>query len=397
MPTESPPTSVARDHSTASASASAWTWLARIGLGKVDRYVLKEVIGPFFGGIVFFVFVFLMFQALRLAEIFIVHGVSGWVLLKMILLLTLSFLPMALPVAFLVGVLVGFGRLSADSELVALKASGFGISRLAAPVGGFSIAVVALSIALNLQWVPWGERAFKNLLIKVSNTKVVSSLKEGTFTSGFFDLLIFAEKVDPKTNRLRKVFIYDEREPKSPLAVVAQSGELVAVKTEKELASSAVLKLYNGSIHRSDSSEQTYQKIEFEQYRLWLNVDEGSPNASLKPSMIPYRKLRETIAKAPALSLEKRELLGELWRRIAIAVTPPLFVLLGIGFGTVRTRAVRASAALVAFVALLVYWSLLIFGSNAIYRGLLPPFAAMFLPNLVIFLAGIISFRRSAW
>ena len=91
---------------------------------KIDLYVVTEVIGPFFGWLVFFIFIFLMFQALRLAEFFIVHGVSAWTLGKMTMLLSLSFLPVALPVSFLIAVLTAFGRLSSDSELVAMKANG---------------------------------------------------------------------------------------------------------------------------------------------------------------------------------------------------------------------------------------------------------------------------------
>src|SRR4051794_35482679 len=100
---------------------------------RIDRYLLAEVIGPFFGGIVFFVFLSLMFQALRLTEFFIVHGVPGGTLSKMALLMSLSFLPTALPIAFLIAVLVAFGRLSADSELVALKANGLSVHRMARP------------------------------------------------------------------------------------------------------------------------------------------------------------------------------------------------------------------------------------------------------------------------
>src|SRR3954447_22344804 len=90
---------------------------------RLDRYVLGEVAAPFLGGMVFFIFLFLMFQLLKFAEFFIVHGVPGGVLGKMTLLLTLQFMPATLPIAFLIAVLVGFGRLSSDSELVAMKAS----------------------------------------------------------------------------------------------------------------------------------------------------------------------------------------------------------------------------------------------------------------------------------
>jgi lipopolysaccharide export system permease protein len=371
--------------------------LRRLLPSRIDVYILGEVVGPFLGGVVFFIFIFLMFQALRLAEFFILHGASLGQLGRLTSLMILTFMPLALPVAFLIAVLVGFGRLSADSELVAMKANGFSLVRLSVPITALALLVVTLSLFLNLEWVPWAERNFKNTLIKVGNTKVVSSIKEGTFTSGFFDLLIFAEKVDTQTNRLKRVFIFDDRNPKDPNTVVAEQGEIVSVKADSDLGAAAVLKLYNGSIHRNDSIQGSYQKIDFGEYNLYLKVDEGELTSVLKPQMIPYRQLLERIATLSTQDYVGRELRGELWRRVSVAVSPLLFVFLGIGFGTVRTRAVRAGAALVAFVVLFGYYVIQTAATIGVQRALLPPWLAMELPNIAVTVLAVFSFRRAMW
>jgi LPS export ABC transporter permease LptF len=364
---------------------------------RLDRYVLVEVATPFLGGTFFFVFVFMMFQALRLADFFIIHGVGATVLAQLAGLMALSFVPTALPVAFLIAVLLGFGRLSADSELVAMKASGISLWRMAMPPILLAIIVMGVTMALSEEWVPWGEREFKSTLIKVSNTKVVSTIKAGTFNSGFFDLLIFADKVDIKTNRLHKVFIYDEREPKNPLTVVAQSGELMQVRTGKEFGMAAMLKLYDGSIHRNDLENNTYQKVDFGEYNLYLKVDEGAGNTSLKPHMYSKDELHKWITESKKGTWEWFESRGEYWRRYAVALSPLLFVFLGIGFGTVRTRAVRAGAALTAFVVLLLYWTSQTIASMYMQRGVIPPVLAMEIPNIVIALLAVVSFKRASW
>jgi LPS export ABC transporter permease LptF len=364
---------------------------------SVDRYVLGEIIGPFLGGLLFFIFLFLMSQLLRLAELFIVHGVPTWTLAKMVVLLSMSFLPTALPVAFLIGVLIGFGRLSADSELVALKACGVSIIRMAFPVAALAAVIVVLSLALNMEWVPWSGKLFKSTLIRLTNTKVVSTIREGAFTTGFFDLLIFADKVDSRTNQMKHVFIYDEREPKNPLTVVADAGEIITVKTESEIAAAAMLKLYDGSIHRNDVNGNTYQKIDFEEYRLYLKINEGGDSGVTKPEMIPLQELRARIKQNPTSTYEGREMRGELWKRAALALSPMIFVFLGIGFGTVRTRAVRAGAFLVAFITAIVYWVTQSWATIAMLRGQIPPFVAMQIPNLLVGIAATISFRKSGW
>jgi len=159
---------------------------------KLDRYVVEEVAGPFIGGVVFFSFIFLMFQTLRLAEALIEHSVPWIVLGKLVWLMIISFLPLAIPLAFLIGLLVAFGRLSSDSELVAMKANGLSIHRLALPAYGVSLIVALLSLGLNLEWVPQAKFDLKSTIIQLTNTKPISTIKQGTFTSGFFDLLLYA-------------------------------------------------------------------------------------------------------------------------------------------------------------------------------------------------------------
>ncbi len=364
---------------------------------KLDWYVLTEVTAPFLGGIIFFNFVFLMFQILRLADFFIVHGVSGWLLTKMTLLMVLTFMPMVLPVAFLIGVLIAFGRLSADSELIALKASGISILRMAAPILVLASGVAALSLILNLEWVPLGDHAFKNILFRVSNTKIVSSLKEGTFNTGFFDLLIFTDKFDSRHNRLHRVFIYDEREPSNPVAIVAQEGEIVSVKPSSDLGAAAVLKLFNGNIHRNEAAADSYQKIDFGEYRLFLKVEEGVDTGTVKPRMIPYRDLMKSINELTPGSLYHREFRAELWRRFSVALSPLIFVFLGIGYGTVRTRAVKVGAALVAFVIILLYWAIQAAGTVLASDGRLNPVFAMLLPNFILILIAIRGFISAFW
>lgn len=365
---------------------------------KLDFYILTEFVAPFLGGIMFFLFIFLMFQALRLAEFFIIHGVGGMLLGKLTALMIMSFLPVALPVSFLIAVLVGFGRLSADSELVAMKATGFSLKRMSVPIFIMSLAVAGLSVGMNLEWVPWSQRTFKKTLIKVSNTKIVSSIKEGTFTTGFFDLLIFVDKVDNKTNKLQHVFLYDETDAKNPKTVIAKTGEIVQVKSENELGSAAILDLFDGSVHRNNPADETYEKMDFAEQKQFLHAEEGADTTVMKPDYYSIHDLMAKIHETTDTEFHGREWRGELWRRISTAISPILFVLLGIGFGTVRTRAARASAAVVAVVTLTVYYGLQTFGALYLGRWMtVPPWMLLSLPNFAVMMAGIFAFKKASW
>ena len=96
-------------------------------------------------------------------------------------------------------------------------------------------------------------------------------------------------------------------------------------------------------------------------------------------------------------ALEKRELDTDFWRRLTVAMAPLFFVFLGIGFGTVRTRGTRSSVLLVAFITMALYWQVQV---SAIWlgdHGTLPPWLALQIPNLLVFLVGGFMFKRATW
>lgn len=364
---------------------------------KIDRYLIREVGAPFLGGLIFLSFVFLMFQLLRLAEYFIVHSVPVVTLAEIIWLMILSFLPFSLPVAFLIAILTSFGRLSTDSELVALKANGVSVWRMSFPVLLLALGVGIFSLALSFDWVPWGELRYRDLIIRVGNTKATSSIKEGTFTTGFFDLLVYTDEIDGTTNRMKHVFIFDEREPKNPLTIIAKQGEVLPVRPNPGQAAAIVLRLSEGNIHRNDIKENTYQRIDFDEYRLYLSVAEGAGGVSRRPRIIRQNDLVKAIDDPGTEERWKMELQIEYWRRYAVLVTPFLFVFLGIGFGTFRTRAVRAGAAIVGLATVLVLWGLQALMTSAAHKGWVSPFVASWIPNLVLGGAAYFGFRTAMW
>src|SRR5690349_11830978 len=91
---------------------------------KLDWYILTEVLGTFVGSSAFILFTLLMFQCFRLVDFFILHAAPLTILAKMAMFMAISFLPIVIPLAFLISILIGFGRFSSDGELIAMKACG---------------------------------------------------------------------------------------------------------------------------------------------------------------------------------------------------------------------------------------------------------------------------------
>src|SRR4030065_129500 len=119
-----------------------------------DRYLLKEIIPPFFIGFLIYSFVLLMNQVFLLSELFIARGVSFTAVTLIFIYLIPAVLAFAIPMSVLMGILAGLSRLSSDSEIVAFRTLGIRNSRLLWPVFVFAFAGWLITSALTLYLAP---------------------------------------------------------------------------------------------------------------------------------------------------------------------------------------------------------------------------------------------------
>ena len=364
---------------------------------KLDRYLIREVLGAFLGSFIFILFILLMFQVLRLADFFIVNGASTLSLAKVTLYLSISFLPFAIPLALVLSILISFSRISNDSELVALKSLGLSLSRISLPTLILALILGGFNLILNNQIVPWSATQFKVVEQSIASTRVSSRIKEGTFTTSFFNLLIFAERTDQKKTRLYHVFIRDEREASNPLTYIAQEAEIIPIRSQAELGTTVLMNLYNGSMHHHDLQTQNYEKMDFETYQIMLEIEGRSPDVGKKPSMMYLSSLKDEIEKAPADSGSRKVLQCEVWRRYASVLTPIILVIFAIGLSAFQYRNARAGALLLGFIIILMNWILQVFALEVGHRGVLHPAFAMQIPNLISLIMGFFFFKRANW
>src|SRR5919108_3571649 len=114
------------------------------------RYICREVVTPFLLGLLIFTLILLTARILKLVELVVNRGVLVWHMVKIFLYATPAFFEVTVPMAFLLALLWGFGRLSADREIIALKSCGIGFYQIALPIGVFTALVVGGAFFLTL-------------------------------------------------------------------------------------------------------------------------------------------------------------------------------------------------------------------------------------------------------
>lgn len=210
---------------------------------KLDIFVLKSFIGPliltFFIVLIILILQFLWMYVDELAG----KGLEIRIVAELLFQFSLSFVPMALPLAILLASLMTFGNMGEYSELTALKSSGIPLRRIMSPLViliGF-ICIVSFFFSNNV--LPYSNRQARTLLYDIRRKRPDINLQAGTFNNDIDGFSIKITSKDPETNRLDRIFIYDHRKNRGNSDVIyADSGYMKVTPDETALS----MVLYNG-------------------------------------------------------------------------------------------------------------------------------------------------------
>lgn len=358
----------------------------------IRRYLLAEILGPFLGGIGVLTFVLVMFQILRLVDMVIVQGVAIKDVGMLLFYLLPPFLSYTIPIAFLLGVILAFGRLSSDSEITAMRATGVSLYQLLTPVLSLAIVVGFVGAILTHSVEPTGKRRLRELLWELAQSKITVGVKGGTFNDAFKDLLMYADKTDPKNNRLLGILVYQGTG--EPQIVLAKSGRF---EQSKEGLPSLILE--SGSIHPASSREMGYHTVYFKNYELSLEL-ERIKKVSMFPQYLELSTggLRSYLDdnKKDEKTEEYRRAWAEYHRRFAFPFAGMLFAFIGLALGLAPPRSGRARGVTFSFLVIAAYYTLFRVAESASWRAVLNPAFAMWLPNMVIGALGLVYFVYQA-
>lgn len=338
-------------------------------------------------GVLVFLSILLLFQTLRLTEFLLAHGGSGWAVLSILYHLSMSFLPIILPMSLLFSVLMTYGRLNQESEIVAMRSLGLSSWTLAMP--GFIMGTLGFifSAYTSFELGPKGNRKFEVMINNLGQQKVGLNLREGVFSSGYFDLVIYANKIDSKNDLMWDVFIYDERNPNSPLTIIAQRGKILQKKTPQ--GNAALLRLENGNIHKT--SNATYTKLDFDTYD--INLFDPYEMSEKKKSLPSYTLGDiQTDLDNPEIDPQlKTKLQIEFHRRWALSVACFVFALLGYILGSRgHRRSAKSGGFVLCLGIILSYWVLYVAAESIAKGGKVPVGIAIWSVNVLFFILAFV-------
>lgn len=356
------------------------------------RYVLKELIVPLAIWLGFlFVLLFVM-QFLRATEVLLGSAVTVQDVARLMLYLGPHFLVMAIPVAFLLAILLGLGRLGDDREIAAMSALGIGPLQLAVVPIIIGLILGALTLALAVNAEPRGLTEVKGLVNEIIKKNIVGDVKPGIFYEDLTNLTVYAEGVDKGRGQWRNVLIHDDREPASPLLVLAREGRVNAAGRGEWLK----IALNDGKVHRANRATSDYTIVGFERAEINVGVESRLKNRFRSPreEMTP-EELWQAAEEERVSGQNPRPYLVAFYSRFSLALTPVAFALLGTPLALTGRRGGRARGVLVTIFAYVGYYVLSRAFENLATKSTFPIPLAVLLPSVLIASAGAFFLMRA--
>ncbi len=354
----------------------------------IDRYIFKEIALPFIIILFVLTFVLLMGKILQIMDLMVNKGISVFSIAELIILLLPSFMLFTIPIALLIAILIALGRLSADNEITAIKASGISLLQIYYPVAIASLATFIFTIFISNFLVPYSNFATKRLLFEIASQNASIGIKEKVFNADFKGFLLYADKIPLDGKYMEGVIVSDSRIIGEQNTILAKRAFLIS---DPDLMI-VKLRLENGSVHTVSSDLKNYRKIDFESYDINLNLSTaiaGMREDSKSSTEMTMGELLEKMKKPGLDEASIRELAIEVHKKFSIPLSCLFFAILALPLGIRSHRAVKSRGFAVGIIVVSLYYLLRIGGEALVETGRLSTVIGVWTPNLTFaFLGG---------
>ncbi|MFH1245288.1 MAG: LptF/LptG family permease [Candidatus Omnitrophota bacterium] len=354
-------------------------------------YLLKEMFWPFMLSLFVLIFIMVIGQLITVVNLVVNKGVSLGLVCKLILLLIPNILSYALPLSILSATLLSIGRLSADNEITAIRASGIHLYKLTFPI-------IIMGLILSLGSIPLNDRiksqalfTSRKVLKQIGMKSPTAFLEAGTFIRTFQNYIIFIYGIHQ--NKLTNIRIYQPQKDKPTRTIIASRGEFLPVP-EKGIVK---LKLMDGvSDEPNPKDPNTFYKLNFKTYYLSLDVSSGSENLQKKLKDMTIAELYQKKNELKKNNIEESaSIMTEINKKLSFSFASFAFVLIGLPLAIWtrrREKFVGIGLSIAIFVA---YYILFLAGEVLSMKKFVYPGLGMWLSDIILILIGLMLIPHS--
>jgi LPS export ABC transporter permease LptF/LPS export ABC transporter permease LptG len=349
----------------------------------LTRYILKEIFSHSLLGLLVFTFIIFIRHLGHLLELVVRHSLPLKTIGTLFVLPVPGILVLTIPMAVLVGTLIGLSRMAADGEVIAARASGIGLPCFVRPVMMLALAGWALALWMSLFLAPQAARQMDRMETQLKASQAPYEIQPRVFIEQFPNLLLYLEDVTGSRSTWRGVFIADTTQRDQLKVTLAESGVLVNEASRNRF----VLHLEQGTTHEFDPQHpEEYSIASFTDTETPVPIDQGGTGAAARHSP-PFLNTPELwqLTRQPS---ERQAALVELHYRFALPVAALVLALVGIPLGLSTRKGGKSVGLMLTILLVFVYYILMAFGLSFAKQGRVPPVLGLWLANLLFSLAG---------
>ena len=349
----------------------------------LTRYLLRTYLPTFLLALGVFLFVLLMQYFLRLFNLALIKGISFFWILGCFARLLPYFLSLALPMAFLVALLMTLGGLCESGEVMAMRASGFSFNEILAPFFLLALSLSGLLLYINHKASPEGFQSFRNAYSQASERVARVRLEPRTFFP-LGDWRFYAEEVGPN-GEVSGVRLVKLRGQYQRLRIWAKDGRAII-----EPGRGVSLELRSGSLQWPNDLPDSLTTASFGTYRLFVPfVDYKKVHRDPDLQELNTRSLREILRKGVLEPARQREYATEAALRSAGAVAPFALFWIACPLGLRLERRSRALGFAFSLLTMFAFYGLLALGVGLGRRSLGLSAWGPWIPDAASLIAGL--------
>ena len=356
------------------------------------RYILREVTSHALLGGVLFTFVLFMRDLGHILELVVRNSASVTDVLRIFAYLLPNFLIVTIPMAVLVGILLGLSRLAADSEITAMRASGMGALDFVHIVSIVSAVAVALGLFNSLYVAPHAAAATLRLTESLKANQASFEVQPRVFYEDFRNYVLYIQDVRPASGAAlwHHVFLADLSQPANPNITTADQAVVVSDNPQ-----TIRLHLLNGGRHETSPNDPNqYNITTFASTDLPIQTGEqDDPHLGRSDTPILALPLSELwrLGNSPKSDIPghpARIYRIEVNKRFSYPFACLVLMLVGVPLGLSSKRGGKSTGFVLTILLVFVYYFFSSVGIALAKNGKLSPFIGVWGANLLFAAAG---------
>ena len=350
----------------------------------LTRYILGEILSHALIGCALFTFILFIPRLPQILEMVVRNSSTLTNVLQIFLFTLPNLFWVTIPMSVLVGILLGLSRLAADSEVIAIRASGLGVTYFVRVASIVAVGGALLGLVNSLYIAPRANQAILDMQQSLAASQASYQIQPRVFYEEFRNFVLYVQDVRGGTGAAnwRQVFMADVSDPASPRITTAASATVV-----NDSASELLMRLRDGAQHAVDSSQQyTISTFTSTDLPLALNPQSDVHLGRMDTAVyaVPTRLLWQRIH-----GPEGRRFLIELNSRFSYPAACLVLMLIGVPLGVMSRRGGKSSGFVYTLLLVVLYYILSYTGVSLARQNKLPVFVGAWLANILFAAAGI--------